>query len=284
MNPTLFGARAGFARGWTEFRQTLTSPQDLASYLLNSVIFVVVLLFLRGDTVEGTSISVATTAMPGVLAMLLVFGGVLSLAQLLTTEREDGTLLRAKAMPNGTVGYLVGKIVTVSLMSVASVVIVLVPSLFLFDGLAVNGVTGALTLVWVAVLGLLATLPVGAVIGSLFTSPRTSVMVTMFPLMAMIVGSGIFFPMTVLPEWAQWIAQVFPLYWLGLGMRSAFLPDAALAVEIGESWRHLETAGVLGAWAVVGLVVAPIVLRRMARRESGASMAERRQKAMQRVG
>jgi ABC-2 type transport system permease protein len=32
------------------------------------------------------------------------------------------------------------------------------------------------------------------------------------------------------------------------------------------------------------MLLAPSVLRRMARRESGAAMAERRQKAMQRVG
>jgi ABC-2 type transport system permease protein len=70
---------------------------------------------------------------------------------------------------------------------------------------------------------------------------------------------------------------------MGLGMRSALLPDALASVEIGHSWRHLETVGVLGAWAVAGLVLAPIVLRRMARRESGSSVAARREKAMQRA-
>jgi putative transcriptional regulator len=45
-----------------------------------------------------------------------------------------------------------------------------------------------------------------------------------------------------------WIGQAFPIYWLGLGMRLALLPDATDAVEIGGSWRHLQTAGVLGTW------------------------------------
>ncbi|MGH3390029.1 MAG: ABC transporter permease, partial [Actinomadura sp.] len=71
-------------------------------------------------------------------------------------------------------------------------------------------------------------------------------------------------------------------YWLGLGLRSALLPDALSAVEIGGSWRHLETAGVLGAWAAFGLALAPVVLRRMARRESGSRVAARRDRAMQR--
>jgi ABC-2 type transport system permease protein len=40
----------------------------------------------------------------------------------------------------------------------------------------------------------------------------------------------------------------------------------------------------LGTWAMLGLVVAPIVLRRMARRESGSRVAEHREKALQRIG
>jgi ABC-2 type transport system permease protein len=37
---------------------------------------------------------------------------------------------------------------------------------------------------------------------------------------------------------------------------------------------------VLGLWAVVGLALAPRVLRRMAQRESGSAVEERRQRVM----
>ena len=104
-----------------------------------------------------------------------------------------------------------------------------------------------------------------------------------FPVMSLIAISSIFYPITSMPQWLQWAAQVFPVYWLGLGMRSALLPASAASVEIGDSWRHLETLGVLGAWALLGLPVAPIVLRRMARRESGPAVAARRDKALQQV-
>jgi ABC-2 type transport system permease protein len=83
------------------------------------------------------------------------------------------------------------------------------------------------------------------------------------------------------PEWLQQIAQVFPVYWLGLGMRAALLPGEYVSVEIGDSWRYAETFAVLGAWAVIGLALAPAVLRRMARKESGSVIAERRKTAMQ---
>jgi len=161
---------------------------------------------------------------------------------------------------------------------------IFVPSLLLIPELTGIGLTGWLTFLWVLALGLLATLPIGAVIGSLAKSPNTVNGLVTLPIIGVTAISGIFYPIFALPGWVQAVAQVFPVYWLGLGVRSAFLPDSAAAVEIGASWRHLETVGVLGAWALVGLALAPMVLRRMARKESGANMEARRQRALQRIG
>ena len=105
----------------------------------------------------------------------------------------------------------------------------------------------------------------------------------MLPTLVLTAISGIFYPIAALPGWLQGVAQAFPVYWLGLGIRSGLLPDAAAAVEISGSWRHLETALVLGAWAVAGLLIAPPVLRRMARRESGSALEVRRQQHLQRT-
>lgn len=283
MNPTLYAVRLGLSRGWREFRQTLTSPGDLFWYVFLSVAFVVVLWFQRDSTVKGTHVSLAFAVLPSILGMMVAVGGLQGASSSLAFEREDGTLLRAKAIPNGIVGYLTGRIVSVSLGSLLSLVIILVPGLFLVHDLARTSAGGWLTFGWVLVLGLLATLPWGAVIGSLVQNPQTVFGMTMLPVMGVTAISGIFYPIYALPEWARMIAQVFPIYWLGLGVRSAFLPGSAAAVEIGGSWRHLETVGVLSAWAVVGLLVAPVVLRRMARRESGAGMQARRQRALQRM-
>jgi ABC-2 type transport system permease protein len=246
------------------------------------VIFLVVLFFMRDAAVPGVDFSLGSRTLPSILGMNVAFGGLVTLMMSLALEREDGTLLRAKAIPNGMLGYLIGKLVLVAGMTLASMMIVLVPSLFMLDGLALNSVTAWLTLAWVMVLGLIATLPLGAIFGSLFTNPRNAGVI-MLPVMGLVAISGIFYPISSFPGWLQDLAQVFPIYWLGLGMRSAMLPNELAAVEVGESWRHLEMLGVLGLWAAAGLVLAPWVLRRMARRESGSSVAERRERAMQRV-
>jgi ABC-2 type transport system permease protein len=162
-----------------------------------------------------------------------------------------------------------------------TVVSLLIVGLFPFSGLALGRTVTWPTLAWVLALGLLATLPIGAVLGSLFPSVRSAT-VMMLGNLVLIGISGIFYPITHLPTWLQWAGQVSPLYWLGLGVRSALLPGNMAAVEIGHSWRHLATAGVLGAWAIAGLVLAPILLRRVARREAGSGVAARRERLLSR--
>lgn len=282
MSPARYAARVGVRRGWTELRQTFTNGQDLFGHVLWTVVLLVPLFLLRDDPLKGAGISAGAFMLPSMVGMTLAFTGLMTTAQLLATEREDGTLLRAKAVPHGMVGHLVGKIVMVSGTALVSMALPFAVGVFLVDGVARQGGGALLALVWVVPLGLLATLPMGAVVGSLVDSPRT-VGLLMLPVMGLVVVSGIYFPLSELPGWLQTVGQIFPVYWLGLGLRAALLPTEAVAAEIGASWRHLETAGVLGAWAVAGLLIAPAVLRRMARRESGAAMAERHRKAMQRV-
>ena len=274
-------ARTGFARGGIELKQTLTNGTDLWTYLFPSVLLLGTIFFMRGAHVPGTDFSLGARTLPSSFGMGLAFGGLVSVAQLLVVEREDGTLLRAKATPNGMGGYLIGKVVLVSGMTLIGFVLQLIPGLFLVDGLTIDG-AGLLTLLWIVPLGLIATMPIGAVIGSLLSTPRAMGLV-MLPMVGLIAISGIFYPISNFPGWLQGVSQLFPVYWLGLGVRSVFLPDSLAAVEFGHSWRHLETFGVLSLWTVAGLVLAPVVLRRMARRESGSAVAARRERAMARA-
>ena len=130
--------------------------------------------------------------------------------------------------------------------------VILVPSFLLFDDVMAGGAAGWLTVAWVLVLGMLAMMPLGMIIGALVPSTQKVGTWGMLPVLVLAGISGIFYPVQQLWGWVQVVAQIFPMYWLGLGMRSAFLPDSAAALEIGGSWRTLETVLVLGAWAVAG--------------------------------
>lgn len=272
--------RLGVRRGWTEFMLSLRSSQDQWFYLFTAAL-AVGYLYLRRDTpVDDTGLMLPSVALPSILAGLIAFGLVIGPAYSLAMEKEDGTLLRAKAVPHGLVGYFSGQLVLHSASLVPQTVAVLVPSFLLFEDLMAHP-SGWFTVAWVLVLGLLATLPIGMMIGALVPSVQKVGMWGMLPVMVLAGISGIFYPVQALWGWVQVVAQVFPMYWLGLGMRSAFLPDSYAAAEIGGSWRTLETVAVLGAWAVVGALVAPALLRRMARRQSGSQVAAAREAATQ---
>ena len=281
MNATRTALALGVRRGWTEFLLSLRSPQDQGFYLFVGVGTLLYLWVNRDERIDGTGISLVAYSLPGILAALLAFGVVIGPAFSLAMEREDGTLLRHKALPHGMQGYVTGQVVYHSLGLLPLLLVLLVPSSLLFDGVVERGAAGWLTVTWVVALGLLATLPLGMVIGSLVPSTQKVTTWGMLPVLGVTAISGVFFPVQALWGWVQVLAQVFPTYWIGLGMRSAFLPDAAAAVELGDSWRTGTTVLVLAAWAVAGLVLTPRVLRRMARRQSGSQVAAARDAAAQ---
>ena len=275
-----YAVRLGLRRGWTEFAQSVRSSQDQWFYLFTAFLVVGYLFLRRNTEVDGTDLLLPSVALPSILGALVAFGVVVGPAYALAMEKEDGTLLRHKAVPHGLVGYFTGQLVFQTLSLLPQMVVILVPSFLLFDNLMADS-SGWLTVVWVLLLGLLAALPIGMVIGALVPSAQKVGTWGMLPVMVLAGISGIFYPIQQLWGWVQIVAQGFPMYWLGLGMRSAFLPDSAAALELAGSWRTLETVLVLGAWAVVGAVVTPRVLRRMSRRSTGSQVQAAREAAVQ---
>jgi ABC-2 type transport system permease protein len=278
---TLHAVRLGVRRGWTEFLNSVRSAQDQGFFLFTGLATLAYLWFNRGDTVEGTTLLYPTVALPSILGALVAFGVVIGPAFALAMEREDGTLLRHKALPHGMEGYVTGQLVFHSLSALPQFLVILVPSALLFENVMPSGVGGWVTVAWVLALGMLATLPIGMVLGSVVPNTQKVGTWGMLPVLVVTAISGIFIPVQALWGWVQTVAQVFPTYWIGLGMRSAFLPDAGASLELGGSWRTGPTVLVLTAWAVAGLLVTPVVLRRMARRQSGSQVAAARDAAVQ---
>jgi len=270
--------KQGLKRGGIELRQTLTYWPDLVQALFIPAAGIVALFLLRGHHVPGTTFSLGSLSLPGFIGMSFAMGGMLGVTGLITVDREDGTLLRAKATPDGMTAYVLGKIVLTSATTLLGLVLTVILGLIAFPGVTVHW----MTLIWVAVLGLLATIPLGITIGSLLPNPRYIPLV-LLPIGGLTAISGIFYPITHLAGWLQGIAQVFPMYWLGLGFRAALLPPSLSSVELNGSWRLPLVLLTLVLWSAVGLAAAPPVLRRMARRESGSQVAARRERAMLRA-
>ena len=150
--PTRNAIRLGLRRGWTEFAQSIRSTQDQGFYLFTAAA-TVGYLFLRRDTeVEGTDLLLPSVALPSILGALIAFGVIIGPAYALAMEKEDGTLLRHKAVPHGLQGYFTGQLLFQSLSLLPQMAVILVPSFLLFDDLMADP-SGWLTVAWVCCWG-----------------------------------------------------------------------------------------------------------------------------------
>lgn len=280
----LHAVRVGLRRGWHLCVLSLRNPEDLTFYLLWGGGMAVYLVLNRNVVMEGTDLTLPTVALPGIMAAMLVFGGISGPGFSLVLEREDGTLLRAKSAPYGMDGYVTAQVVYQVFGALPMLVVLLLPSAFIIDELMPRGAIGWVVIAGLIVLGFLATLPIGMIIGSLARKPNHVSTWGLLPVLGLTLFSGVFGPVTNHAGWVQGLVQGFPTYWLGHLMRWTFLPDGAKAIELGGQWRLGPALLVLTAWAVVGLVLVPRVLRRMARRESGSAVEARMAERMQRVG
>src|ERR1043165_1031607 len=125
--------RAGLRRGVFEFRQSFVTAMDIFGLVFPNVILLAVMIFMRDSTVGGTGFSLGTMTLSSALGMSVAFNGMMTVMQHLSVEREDGTLLRAKAIPHGMFGYLIGKIVMIAGLIMVTLLMILVPGLLMFD-------------------------------------------------------------------------------------------------------------------------------------------------------
>ncbi len=249
------------------------------SYLITPAITIAVMLFLRDSTVMESTITAAQHLLPGMLAFGLVIGGVMGVASELMMEREDGTLLRMKAIPHGLQGFLAGKVLTHLLLNLISGALIVVPAVIVFPDIAPANPANWLGLLAVFVVAVVVTIPLGALLGAALRG-YGQLGISMLGTYGLAVISGIFYPLAALPVWLQVIGQVFPMYWLGLGFRHAMLPAEAALLELGGTWRTIEMVLALAAWLAIGIVGAPIALRRMIRGVSGSKVAESRDRML----
>ncbi|NLT31184.1 MAG: ABC transporter permease [Propionibacterium sp.] len=252
----------------------------IVNIVLWPAIFLIVLRFFR-DTRFLELAPAGSYLLGGFLAFGIVVASVLGVSAEIQTEREDGTLLRAKAIPHGMTGHLIAKLMSSPVDLLAPMVVLLIGVPFVApDVLPTEPWRWGLLAVTFVLAGA-AMLPWGAVLGSIFRT-MMGLGFAMMGVYAVAAVAGIFYPLHVLPGWLQVIGQATPLYWIGLLTRRALLPGEAAAIEVGGVWRTEIAVLVLLTWAVVGLALASVLLRRMARRQSGSTVAAARERVLSR--
>jgi ABC-2 type transport system permease protein len=117
------------------------------------------------------------------------------------------------------------------------------------------------TFAWVFVLGVSTSAVLGIALSGLPRSGKSATAVIIPIALVLQFISGVYLAFSMLPEWLQNVASVFPLKWMAQGMRSVFLPESFEVLEQGESWNLAGVAIVTGLWLVLGLIATRITFR-----------------------
>jgi ABC-2 type transport system permease protein len=167
---------------------------------------------------------------PGLLGVILQMTMVMMTSIALTRESERGTMENLLAMPATPFEIMVGKVLPYLTVGAVQVVVVLSAAKLLFG---VPFVGSAWLLISVVLAFILALVLLGYTISTMARTQMQALQLTFFFFLPSILLSGFMFPFRGMPDWAQWIGEIFPLtHFLrivrAVMLKGATLPDIAL--------------------------------------------------------
>jgi ABC-2 type transport system permease protein len=176
---------------------------------------------------------------PGVVALIGMIIMLLLTSMAIVREREVGTMEQLIVTPIRPVELILGKLIPFGLIGLFDMALIMVVAVFWF-GIPMKG--SPFLLFISTLLFLLPTLGTGLFISAISTTQQQAMMTTFFFAFPAILLSGFVFPISSMPEIAQWITYANPLRYFIVIIRAIFLKGVGIEVL----WPHLTAMGVLG--------------------------------------
>jgi ABC-2 type transport system permease protein len=201
-------------------------------------------LTIDAKTIQTQAISQAAYFVPSILAMALMQLGIFASIPLVA-QREKLILKRISASPLSRTTFVTSNVLMRLLIAAAQTALIVGIGAYLF-GVTIIG--PALIALGFVALGALAFLAIGYVIAAWARTEESANAMTsivQFPLMFL---SGIFFPITFMPNWLQPVAALLPLTYLADALRQTMVGGVAYA-SLGFD------AVVLAGWLIVSFAI-----------------------------
>ena len=145
---------------------------------------------------------------PGLMGVVLTMTLVIITSLAITREREKGTMESLLATPLRPFEVMLGKLLPFVLIGYIQASIILLASNFLF-GVPIKG--HVLTLMLALLPFIIASLSVGLTFSTLAKNQLQAVQSGFFFFLPSLLLSGFMFPFRGMPDWAQWLGNIFPL-------------------------------------------------------------------------
>lgn len=208
-------------------------------------LFIFGLVFGRGRAHDFDAL------MPGLLTITVISGSMFGVSLRMVTERESGILRRHRLTPVHPLSIVLAHGATGLTTLLLSVVVQATVARIAF-GFTTAGSWVALVLV--VVLGGLAMIPIGLVVGSVARDSKVAPAMTNFLFFPLMFLSGAAIPFAFLPEWLQRIARLMPTTYLVESLQGVIVRGVGV-------WDLGLPAVMLLLTAVIGISVNGLLFR-----------------------
>jgi len=144
---------------------------------------------------------------PGLICIVLMMSTLFMTTLSITKERERGTMENLLAMPVRPIEVMLAKIVPYVVIGYIQVVLILVASALFFQ-LPLRG--SLVTLLMALGLFIAGNLALGITFSTVSANQMQAIQFAQFMLLPSFMLSGFMFPFRGMPQWAQWVGEIFP--------------------------------------------------------------------------
>ena len=170
---------------------------------------------------------------PGLICIVLMMSTLFMTTLSITKERERGTMENLLAMPVRPIEVMVAKMVPYVFIGYIQVLLVLVASALFFH-LPLRG--SLVTLLGALGLFIGGNLALGITFSTVSANQMQAIQFAQFTLMPSFMLSGFMFPFRGMPQWAQWVGEVFPTTHAMRIVRGVLLKGNATPEILPELW------------------------------------------------
>lgn len=185
---------------------------------------------------------------PALMTILVIlFCGFLP-ALNIVSEKETGTIDQINVTPIGKGVFILSKFIPYWLIGLAVMTVC-----FLLSWL-VYGITCQGSIAWMYLLALLLILTIsglGLIVSNYNDTLQQSLFVMWFIIVCLILLSGLFTPVTSMPDWAQQLTLINPCRWFIDSVRTVFVRGGSFMDFLPQACALTAFAIVMDCWAVV---------------------------------
>jgi ABC-2 type transport system permease protein len=163
---------------------------------------------------------------PGIIALTVFMGSVATTGSAIAGEKEDGTLVRMLMTPISKRSVILGKTIYQLILQIARAVILILAAYFLV-GFSMNGSWLLLSLVLIVFT--LGGVGLGIVMSTMVEDMESFFQLNMLITMPSMFVTGVFFPLSSIPNWMRYIAYCLPLTYAIDAMRIIMVKGQGLS-------------------------------------------------------